>query len=368
MGGPSAGGAGLGGAAGNEHGGNGGTAGDAGTGGGAGASGGAGTGGDAGTAGGAGTGGADDAGPPQESGVTPPATGTVDIASCKGVDGIDQSCSFRYLFDPSKCSAASPCDKLVVFWGGGEMDCSKYDPILQAWSGAGYFATCVVLFEDSDGAGLEPYYKEAPRVDLSLRAVVGFGKAVWSGKDLLLAGISHGASAPVIAMARTAIDEAAEWKGSRKTGGCFYDGTYDVAATDAFLGTGNNGGVCVAPVPHARIVGRYYSTGPLVHSCVNNKCACDSDHSPDMDQDSISDVTPASFSVRRWKLIECGSSMDPCTQDILPGAPIEALCGNIDASPDHSCEFDSMPNAGHGTCAATGASRCIQWFDALPPD
>lgn len=309
-----------------------------------------------------------DGGAQQEAGVTPPAAGTIDVLACKGVDGIDQKCSFRYQFDPQVCSTSNPCDKLVVFWGGGEMDCSKYDPILKAWSDAGYFATCVILFEDSDAAGLEPYFKEATRVDLSLRSVVDFGKAVWNGKDLMLAGISHGATAPVIAMARTAIDDAAQWKGTRKTAACFFDGAYDVAATDELLGTGNDGGVCNAPVPHARVVGRYYSSAPIVHSCANNKCACDPDHSPDMDQDSITGVAPSNFAVKQWKLIECGSAMDPCTQDILPKAPIDALCNLIDGSPDHSCVLDPMPNASHGTCAGpTGAAKCISWFDTLPP-
>jgi len=318
--------------------------------------------------GGANAGGAGGSAGAGEAGVTPPSTGTIDVPGCKGVDGIDQKCSFRYLFDPATCSAGAPCDKLVVFWGGGEMDCSKYDPILEAWSDAGFFATCVILFEDSDGAGMEPYFKESTRVDLSLKAVVEFGKTVWNGKDLMLAGISHGATAPVIAMARTAIDDAAEWKGSRKTAACFFDGAYDVAATDELLGTGDNGGVCTMPLPHARIVGRYYSSAPLLHSCSNNKCACDPDHSPDMDQDTITGVAPSSFAVRQWKLIECGSAMDPCTQDMLPKAPIDALCNSIDSSPDHTCVLDPMPNASHGTCAGpAGAAKCISWFDTLPP-
>jgi hypothetical protein len=256
----------------------------------------------------------------------------------------------------------------VVLWGGGEQDCSNYDSILQAWSTAGYFATCVLLFETADAAGQEAYVKEAQRVDLSLKAVVGFGKAVWTGKDLLVSGISHGATAPVIAMARTAIDDAAEWKGTRKTGACFYDGTYDVKTTDAFLGTGNNGGQCMAPVPHSRIIGRYYATPPATHSCSNNKCACDPNHAPEIEQDSITTVMPTVFAIRQWKLIECGSAMDACTQDILPKGPIEALCSTIDAGPGHTCVLDPMPNATHLTCAGpAGASKCITWFDALPP-
>ncbi|MBI5524839.1 MAG: hypothetical protein HY897_00745 [Deltaproteobacteria bacterium] len=255
-----------------------------------------------------------DAGP-----VTPPSSGVVEIDACSGVDDIPQKCSWRYLFDESKCSAASRCDKLVLFWAGGEQACGSYDKIMRAFADAGYFATCVQLFEDSDGAGMEPYNKESQRVDLTVKRVVSspITAAVWSGKDLL-------------------------------------------------LGEGNNGGPCILPVPHARVVGRYYPTLPAQHSCTNEKCACDLDHhSPEMDEDSITGMPASSFAVRKWKLIECGSALAPCSGDIMPKGPIEKLCATINASPDHNCLLEAMPNDSHSTCAAAGIDKCVGWFDAL---
>jgi hypothetical protein len=80
-------------------------------------------------------------------------------------------------------------------------------------------------------------------------------------------------------MARTSINDGAEWKGTRKTGACFYDGAYDVRATDGLLG----------------------------------------------------------FNA-------------------------------VDASPEHSCVLDPMPNSRHLLCAGpAGAGKCITWYDALPP-
>lgn len=116
-------------------------------------------------------------------------------------------------------------------------------------------------------------------------------------------------------------------------------------------------------------MGRYDSTAPLLHSCTNNKCACDPDHAPEIDQDSITGVPPGAVAVKPWKLIECGSALDPCTKDILPKAPIDALCNAIDASPDPTCVLDPMPYASHIIRSGPiRASRCIKGFDAPPLD
>jgi hypothetical protein len=298
-------------------------------------------------AGGSGVGGSGTGG----NGGAPASAGTVDVAACNGIDGIAQQCSWRYSFDPAQCSPASPCDKLVAYYAGGGQDCSSYDGIMQAFASAGYVATCILL-------------------DQTLKSIADspITQAVWSGRDLLIAGVSHGATAPVIAMARTTLDDGAHWHGSRKTAGCFYDGIYDIGAIDQLLGTGDAGGQCLAPVPHARILGRYYPTAPLVHACSNDKCFCDPDHNPKMDEDTISAVAASAFSLARFKLIECGSATPPCTGDIVPKAPIDTLCAAIDAGAAHSCELDPMPNETHLSCAGVGTGKCIGWFDALPPD
>ena len=132
------------------------------------------------------------------------------------------------------------------------------------------------------------------------------------------------------------------------------------------LGTGNDGGQCLFPVSHARIVGRYYQDAPLVHSCINGKCPCDPNHAPEIETDSITAVDPKEFAVTKWKLIECGSSTPTCSGDIVPAAPIRALCENLRTGPNAgTCEDDSMPNDTHLECHVTGVEKCRAWFDAL---
>jgi hypothetical protein len=123
-------------------------------------------------------------------------------------------------------------------------------------------------------------------------------KAAWDGSSLLVTGVSHGATIPVTTVARTAFDDAAAWHGSAHTGVCLFDGIYYLAVLDEFLGTGNAGAPCRVPLSHGRMIGRYYTSEPMVHSCSNNKCACDPDHAPTMDNDTIDSVAAAEFSIK----------------------------------------------------------------------
>jgi hypothetical protein len=76
---------------------------------------------------------------------------------------------------------------------------------------------------------------------------------------------------------------------------------------------------------------------------------------------------------RRWRfnrhrrgLGRRGSNLRPCSGDIIPAAPIEALCSRIDASPTHACSYERLPDDGHLTCHASGYATCQRWFEALP--
>ena len=53
-------------------------------------------------------------------------------------------------------------------------------------------------FDTAEGSGTAPYVDEAARIDLAVReATTGpWARAYWTGDDLLLEGISHGATAP----------------------------------------------------------------------------------------------------------------------------------------------------------------------------
>ena len=291
---------------------------------------------------------------------------TFDVAACAQTDTGTRPCSVEVSLDPAAC-ANRACDKLVIYFAGGGQTCPQ--PILEAYVAAGYVAACVLLFGDAQEAGHYPYNAEAARTDLSIRATTGdpLVLAAWSGAKLLISGSSHGATAPVIAMARTTDDDAPGWKGTALTAACFMDGIYDIVALDALLGTGDAGQPCPPPpqgvLSHARAIGRYYDADPLVHSCANNKCACDPTHSPELDEDTIVGVAPSAFSITHWKLVECGSALPACSGDVVPAGPIQALCSAIDASPDHACQLQSLPNTPHGMCAP--AAVCASWFEAL---
>jgi hypothetical protein len=297
------------------------------------------------------------------------AQGAQVVAACSATGPGTETCKYEFKLDPAKCAGAK-CKKMAIFFAGGQQTCTQ--SVLDAYSSAGYVAVCALLFETSTATGLYPYHAEAPRVDTVVRAITSDAnlRAAWSGEELLFTGVSHGATAPVLAMARTKSDDAAAWKGTTKTGACFFDGIYNIAALDTFLATGNAGAPCLGPpagiLSHARAMGRYYGAEPLSHACGNGKCACDPNHSPDIDLDTSETVAATEFAVRNWKLIECGSAMPACSADVTPAAPIQALCTKLDASPDHTCVYDTMPTSSHLTCATAGIDKCRTWFDALP--
>lgn len=306
-----------------------------------------------------------DADPDIEASLTPPPEGRFEVGLCAGIDRIDEACVWTYQFDDTVCTAESPCSKLVIFFSGGEMSCG-YEGILSAFAEHGYVATCAQIFETSEAAGAEPYNDEAPRVDLLIWSITSSPevRAVWTGEDLLISGVSHGATAPVIAMARTVHDS--EWLGSRFTAACFFDGIYNIGVLDEFLGTSGVGGSpCNLVLSHARAVGRYYDRDPLAHSCVNDMCACDPDASSEMSVDTITGVGLDRFAIADWKLIECGSAMNACLQDVVPSAPIRTLCNRLETDSGHSCAWDPMPESSHVACASEGIDRCYTWFDDL---
>ncbi len=293
-----------------------------------------------------------------DAGARPAASATVVLDACDGLDGIAEHCTL--VFDGSACAAA-PCERLVVVFSGGEQGCTEsgYTDVLAAYAATGYAAVCINYFETSVGSAVVPYAMEADRFDLTMReATAGaWARAYWTGQDLLVEGISHGSTAPPILMARTALDYAAHWHGTRTTGACFFDGSYDQAATAEHLRTsGLGGGECRFPVAYSRWIERYCGAGAT---------SCDLTMEPAALNDSITTADPSAYAIRDFQLIECGSAMDACREDILPAPPIEATCATIDASPDHTCTFVSIPDQDHIRCHPMSFGRCRSWFEAL---
>jgi hypothetical protein len=292
---------------------------------------------------------------------TPPsASGQIVINDCSGLSGVNEKCTL--VTNASACTG-SKCSHLVVIFSGGEMGCvsgSGYTTALNTYASNGYAAVCINYFDSSTGSGDVPYIDEASRIDLALKEATkgSWANSYWTGEYLLLQGISHGATAPVILMARTSLANGAHWKGSKFTAGCFFDGSYEQVATATLLATGTlSGGPCVTPVSYTRGLERYCGTGATGATCNLNTNA-------KAQQDTISTVS-VNFAVKDFKMFECGSSRPVCSGDIIPGAPVLDLCNNINATPGFTCSFTALPNDGHLTCHANEFDQCRTWFESI---
>ena len=295
--------------------------------------------------------------------VRSPASGQVVIDACLAQTGIAERCTL--VTNASACTGAR-CSKPVVVFSGGEMGCvtgAGYHSVLAGYAARGYAAVCINYFDTSTGSGTSPYLDEAARIDLAVReATTGpWARAYWTGRDLLLEGISHGATAPVILMARTMLDDQPHWHGGHFTAGCFFDGAYDQAATASLLATGAVAGrPCTVPVSYTRWLERYCGPGAT-------GATCDLRTNARAQADTITDILPATFSIRDFKMIECGSGLPACSGDIVAGAPVQTLCQRLDASPTHTCSFGSTPTDGHLTCHANQYDTCRSWFEGILP-
>jgi hypothetical protein len=300
---------------------------------------------------------------PADAGPPPPASGRIVLDGCLGQSGVAERCTL--VTNASACTA-SRCEKLVVVFSGGEMGCvtgAGYTNVLAGYAARGYAAVCINYFDTAQGSGAAPYVDEAARLDLAVReATTGaWARAYWTGRDLLLQGISHGATAPVILMARTRLDEQAHWRGSHFTAGCFFDGSYDQAATASLLATGALGGrPCTAPVSYTRGLERYCGAGAT-------GATCDLTRNAKAQEDTITGVLPAAFAIADFKMFECGSALPACSGDIIPGPPVQQLCQRIDAAPNHTCSFVALPSDSHLTCHRDHFDQCRTWFEGILP-
>jgi hypothetical protein len=288
---------------------------------------------------------------------SPPPLQTVTLHACAGMSGVNETCTI--VFNATACTTAK-CSRLLVLFSGGEMGCvtgAGYSAVMANYSAHGWAAACINYFETSSGSGAVPYYMERDRLDASVAAVTAgqWATAYWTGEDLLLEGISHGASSPLIVMARFGVDAQPHWQGTRATGGCFFDGTVNQSASADLLKTGARGGrPCTFPVSYERMLERY---------CPANPSGCNLDTNENALLDLVADAPAANFSLKKWRMAECGSEMAPCTGDIIPMAPFQQLCAGIQKGPSHTCDWFRLPLDGHLTCHAHHAFECRMWFE-----
>jgi len=285
---------------------------------------------------------------------------TLVLGACVGMSGVSESCTV--LLNASTCKRA-PCRRLVIIFSGGEMGCvsgAGYSGVMAGFIAHGWAAACINYFETADGSGTVPYFREWDRLNLTVSTVTSgpWGRSFWTGEHLLLQGISHGASSPLVVMARSKLDSQRSWQGSAATAGCFFDGSVDQAATASLLATGAiGGGPCTFPVAYNRWLERYCPSAPA---------SCNLSANADALSDSIASMPASSFFLRTWRLTECGSQMRACTGDIIPRAPFEQLCRGLN-SDGRSCEFTSLPLDSHLTCHRDHGLECREWFEGLFP-
>lgn len=291
------------------------------------------------------------------------------IDACKDLGTGPEICQWRYNYEDT--CRQNKCSKLLIYFAGGEMGCpdpvSKPQSYLARYAKSGYVAVCARIFETQVAAGQFPLNREAARVDLLVKTITSDPaiRQGWNGERLLISGVSHGATAAAIAMARNDFDSSqAHWQGSKKTGVCLFDGIYDTRdlLTRAFDNT-----CSIYQRGYTRYEGRNctWSGNSKIPSTWPHPDTC---RSPDLALDTIVGVDVRRFAINNWKLIECGSKMDDfCDKDMVADLPQRQLCNQISADKGKSCEFASFPSLSHHDCGAEPGTQneCLNWFDQL---
>ncbi len=286
------------------------------------------------------------------------------VKECRPLDSVGESCVWNVVADASKCPDGK-CSKLVLFFNGADMNCDRLKGfqkkrlghLMDRYSRNGYVAVTACLYETLKGANALTMGEQIGRVGTLYESVTTDPEVQrhWNGEHILVAGVSIGASTPVVALIRSRFG----LKEPGKVAACFHDGVYDIYAMDKFLwenrsscNTSRNQSICK----------RYAD---------KKRCDYPLTQTTETEFDSVGLTPLQGLPVDDWKLIECGSRHPggKCALrggDWVPAAPIEAFCRRIAAEPDHRCEFASQPLDSHLACAFgdQGIDNCRLWFDA----
>jgi hypothetical protein len=306
---------------------------------------------------------------------------SVSLKACNGKAPGTEDCHFRILVDAPSCSAPSRCGRMVVFWSGGEGGCitCRYDSLLKHYAAAGFVAACAQPYTTSTETGRYPYFVEFDRMSEIMSAIRARPEiqASWDGSKLLISGVSHGGTAPLMSIASRAAlrSHAAIWAGTARTAIVLYDGVGSTAALDEWAAAQPG----CAPY-HQRTVERYGDGRPESHDCKNQLCYCASPkHKADWDKDNIifsspaspyscAAVTPASGSIL-YRFVSCSGEGQPACGaqgDVIPDIQQKAPYAVIKDCPGVTASYERYPACPHATCgsASCGASDSIAWLKA----
>jgi len=324
--------------------------------------------------------------------LVPNAWQAVTVPACDGLAPGSEDCHYRLLWRPDACGGT--CSKLLVYWAGGEQSCAdgKYDPLLEKWADSGVLVACAQPFTTSEEAGRYPYADERGRMELltgRIRAQASTlsadGVAGWDGRYLVIGGVSHGATAPVAAIARSRafVNRPDIWTGKDGTAVILFDGISDPARLEASIGLADD--PACAPW-HARFVGRYGAKAPLAHSCDNDACYC-AGGGQGWERDttvvgqtagpnwpgspySCADLgTPAQRV--QYRVVSCGGGQAaPCGAlgDIIPDDQQTRLVDALATCPEVAVTYHDHPGCGHSLCGSwdfCGGEKARSWLTSL---
>ncbi len=309
----------------------------------------------------------------------------VTVAGCGGLGPGTEDCAYRYLWRPAACGGG--CSRLVIYWAGGEQSCAegRYDPLLEKWANAGFAVACAQPFMTSQESGRYPYADELERMDLLTRRVRADLGSAWDGRFLAIAGVSHGATAPVAAIAksRAFVNRPDVWTGRDGTAVVLFDGISDPARLEATIGLSDDP---ACPSWHARFVGRYGAGSPLVHGCANDACYCAGGGSGwDRDTTVVGQTAgpnwPASPYVCddlgtpeqrvAYRIVSCGGGQNglcAADGDIIPDDQQTRLSDALQTCGDIAVTYADHPGCAHSLCGTwdfCGGERAVEWLLGL---
>lgn len=220
----------------------------------------------------------------------------VSIVACDGLGPGSEDCHLRIMWDTAACAKEHPCDRLVVYWAGGNQTCDDvqsngvgaFDPLLSHYVDRGFIAACAQPFTTEEAGGAYPYHMEWDRMHHLMQRLRSETADIWDGSHLLISGSSHGGTAPMVMIAshQALRDYSSVWSGSTHTAVIMFDGISNPRTLEEWAGEQSFGSGCGAL--HSRWVGRYGDGNPLIHACSNDACYCSNpNHAVDWVLDTI---------------------------------------------------------------------------------
>jgi hypothetical protein len=308
------------------------------------------------------------------------------IAGCNGIAPGSEACHFQMRWKSAGCCEASKCSRLVVYWAGGNQTCDTgaFVPLLEAYADRGFVAACAQPFTTEVEGGKYPYHVEFDRMHHLMQEIRAQAAGLWDGSKLLISGVSHGATAPAVAIAsrKALATYPAVWLGGSHTAVVLFDGISNPKTLEEWAGAQPAGSGC--GLFHQRFVGRYGDGAPLLHGCNNGACYCSSPaHAEDWNKDTVligsesppgpyqcADFTPAAGSVL-YRHVSCsgvpGSNACGLAGDIIPDSQQLLAHQAIKDCPGVVASYANYDCA-HTLCGAfspnCGGDDAVAWLEA----